>query len=72
MYLYDIMTWVMPVSAILIFCTGVYLTMYFNWINVRSFKFAIKEVIQSNIFPKGEGSISHFQHLRWHSHVPLG
>ncbi len=57
------MTWVMPFSAILIFCTGVYLTIYFNWINVRSFKFAIKEVIQSNISPRGEGSISHFQAL---------
>ena len=63
MSLFNMMTWIMPVSAVMIFFTGFYLTLYYNWINVRSFKFAIKQVVQSNSSYQAKGSITHFQAL---------
>lgn len=57
------MTWVMPCSALMIFLTGLYLCIYFDWINVRQFKFALKIIFKSRLHNLKSKEISHFQAL---------
>ncbi len=61
--LFNIMTWVMPCSALMIFLTGLYLCIYFDWINVRQFNFALRLIFKSRSQNLESKEISHFQAL---------